>query len=393
MLKPIQSLMPNMGKVKANGGGKKPDKAIKGKSGRRPVEVSFPRDPLKKALKLAESIEKNNAGKAYNRLDLAQSVELSPSSYSYRSLLRSSLRYGLTEGSEKSDRISLTQLGVSIVSPTQEDEINKGLREALLRSPIFKRVFEFFDKKRIPTEELFKNALKREFGLPPEDVEACYDVLKQNMRDYGLIQKIKENDYLQLDKLSPATIGVIQGLEEKSELEAVGGEEEIEETEEVSDLEKKATAPLAQERSKEIFVAHGKNKKPLEQLRAILTQFKVPFRVAIDEPHKGRAISSKVAGLMHQCGSGIFIFTADEETLDVQGDKVLRPSDNVVFELGAGTVIYGDKIVILREEGVSFGSDFTDYGHITFEKDRLDAKALDLIKELIGLGFLQVTPT
>jgi predicted nucleotide-binding protein len=96
---------------------------------------------------------------------------------------------------------------------------------------------------------------------------------------------------------------------------------------------------------------------------------------------------------MKQCTSGIFIFTADEETVDSQGAKLLRPSDNVVFELGAGIVLYGEKIVIFREEGVSFGSDFTDYGHITFERDKLDAKTLDLMRELISLGFLQLTPT
>jgi len=149
----------------------------------------------------------------------------------------------------------------------------------------------------------------------------------------------------------------------------------------------------AKQVTKQIFVAHGKNKKPLEQLKAILTQFKVSFQVAIDEPHKGRPISSKVAQLMRDCTSGIFIFTADEDTKDAQGNSVLRPSDNVVFELGAGIVLYGEKIVIFREEGVLFGSDFTDYGHITFEKDKLDAKAFELMKELIGLGFLQVTPT
>ena len=144
---------------------------------------------------------------------------------------------------------------------------------------------------------------------------------------------------------------------------------------------------------KQIFVAHGKNRRPLEQLKTILSQFKVPFQVAIDEPHKGRAISEKVAQLMQGCTSSIFIFTADEKTTDAQSNEVWRPSDNVVFELGAGTVLYGKKIVIFREDGVSFGSDFTDYGHITFEKDKLDAKALDLIKELIAQGFLQVSPT
>ena len=140
---------------------------------------------------------------------------------------------------------------------------------------------------------------------------------------------------------------------------------------------------------KQIFVAHGKNTKPLEQLKNILNQFKVPYQVAIEEPHKGRVISDKVIQLMRQCTSGIFIFTGDEETKDVEGKTILRLSDNVIFELGAGIMQYGDKIVIFREEGISFGSDFTSYGHITFEKDKLDAKGLDLVKELIGQDFLE----
>ena len=61
--------------------------------------------------------------------------------------------------------------------------------------------------------------------------------------------------------------------------------------------------------------------------------------------------------------------------------------------IGAGSALYGGKIFIFREEGVSLGSDFTEYGNITFEKDKLDAKAFELMKKLIGLGFLQVTPT
>ena len=353
--------------------------------GRRPDEVSFPRDSLKKALKIADSIEKNNAGKPYNMLDLVQSVGLSPGSYSFRSLIRSSGRYGLTEGGEKADRVSLTPLGTSIVAPTEEQEVARGLRDALLKPQLFKRILEFYDKKRIPPEDLFKNALRREFNVLAEDVDACYSILHTNMKDYGLIQSIKGSDYLQLEKLAPAGPEGEEALTSE-ETERAEGEEAAEEPEEMVEV---SSPP----KPKEIFVAHGKSKKPLEQLRTILTQFKVPFRVAVDEPHIGRAISTKVADLMRTSGSGIFIFTADEETIDAHGDKVLRPSDNVVFELGAGTILYGDKIVILREEGVSFGSDFTDYGRITFEKDRLDAKALDLIKELIGLGFLQVTPT
>jgi hypothetical protein len=49
--------------------------------------------------------------------------------------------------------------------------------------------------------------------------------------------------------------------------------------------------------------------------------------------------------------------------------------------------------MILKEDIVTFASDFSDIGYISFEKDKLDTKAADLMVELIGLGFLQVMPT
>jgi predicted nucleotide-binding protein len=145
--------------------------------------------------------------------------------------------------------------------------------------------------------------------------------------------------------------------------------------------------------SKQIFIGHGKNKAPLEQLKRILDRFKVPYKVAIDEPHKGRPISAKVKEIMQSCSSAIFIFTADEEIHDSQGNKIWKPSDNVVYELGAATYLYENKIVILKEEGVTLASDFSDFGYITFQKDDVEAKAMDLIMELIVLGFIKITPT
>ncbi len=344
--------------------------------------IFFPRHTLKEALLIAQTIWNDNAGNPYSRLSLAKSLEISPTGSGFIQLLASSLRYGLTEGSYKSEKITLTALGRSIVAPTADTDVKAKLREALLSPEIFKKVFERFDQKPIPRDEVFKNTLQVDFNIPKDDIKAFFEVWTQNTAQYGLAENIKGTNYLRLDLLAPVAEATDKVPETPSgtKEEAVG--------------EELGQKPQPEKQiPKQIFVAHGKNKRPLEQLKGILTQFKVPFKVAVDEPHKGRPIAEKVAQLMRECTSGIFIFTADEETTDVKGNKVLRPSDNVVFELGAGSLQYGDKIVIFREEGVDFGSDFTSYGHITFEKDKLDAKALDLMKELIGLGFLQVTPT
>lgn len=87
--------------------------------------------------------------------------------------------------------------------------------------------------------------------------------------------------------------------------------------------------------SKAIFVGHGKNHQALERLQRLLTEFKVPFKVAVNEPNLGRPIPVKVREVMLECTSAILIFTRDEEFTDENGKQVWRPSENVVFELGA----------------------------------------------------------
>jgi predicted nucleotide-binding protein len=280
------------------------------------------------------------------------------------------------------------------VAPTADTNLNAELRKALLHSPIFQTVYGWLDRKPIPKEDVFRNTLIKPsdlggFGIPKEDVDEFVRVFMQNIEAYGLADETAQGvKYLRLDKLSPAVV--------------VSEETPPPPVEFQLDLKRSSTSELSTpppstefqpQVPKQIFVAHGKNKKPLDQLEKILNKFKVPYKVAEEEAHIGRPISGKVAQLMRSCTSGIFIFTADEETQDAQGAKVFRPSDNVVYELGAASVLYGKKIVILKEKDVDFASDFSDLGHIPFEKDKLDATAADVMVELIGLGFLEVRPT
>jgi predicted nucleotide-binding protein len=140
-----------------------------------------------------------------------------------------------------------------------------------------------------------------------------------------------------------------------------------------------------------IFIAHGKNKKPLEQLKKVLEQFRIPFKIATEEPNLGRPISGKIREIMEACNCAILIFTADEEFKTAKGEVIWRPSENVVYELGASGYLYDNRLVIMKEESVTFPSNFRDIGYISFEKDQLDAKAMDVLKELIGFGIVKVS--
>lgn len=175
-------------------------------------------------------------------------------------------------------------------------------------------------------------------------------------------------------------ISTIKKADESSAEEEEKGEEE--------DLVEERKLPAL---GQAIFVAHGKNKKPLEQLKKILNEFKIPFKVAIDEPHLGRPISSKVREIMKGCNCAILLFTGDEELKDKNGDTIWRPSENVVYELGATAYLYDNRIVIMKEESVNFPSNFRDIGYISFKKDQLEAKATEVLKELIGFGIVKIS--
>jgi predicted nucleotide-binding protein len=146
------------------------------------------------------------------------------------------------------------------------------------------------------------------------------------------------------------------------------------------------------DRPKPIFIGHGKKKGPLEKVERFLNDFKIPHRIAVQEPNLGRPISAKVKEVMAECGSAILIFTCDERLRNDKGDELWRPSENVVHEFGAASYAYDGRIVVMKEKGLDLPSNFSDIGYIEFEENQMEAKNTDLLRELIGFGLVRVAP-
>ena len=47
--------------------------------------------------------------------------------------------------------------------------------------------------------------------------------------------------------------------------------------------------------------------------------------------------------------------------------------------------------MILKEDTVEFPANFRDLGYISFAKDQLEAKSMDVLKELIGFGIVKIS--
>jgi predicted nucleotide-binding protein len=358
---------------------------------------NYPSLTLLQALEVPRGIQDGASGMPVSKLTLATILDRSPSASQLRDLILASRAYGLTEGGVNGDQFQLTPLG-SEATGADEMAQRDAMRRAVLNVEPFRVFLTSYNGKKIPSSAPLKEFLVASAGVPPEWAEDCIEHLVADARAVGFIREVRGGEYIDLSESTPdATVAGSDALESRTD-----GDEEDEQfgartgaparAADKTDGEQRLQAPSP---AKKVFIAHGKNRTPLEQLKKMLDQFKVKYAVAVDEPNRGRPISTKVANLMRDgCSSAIFIFTADERFLredqDGETTEVWRPSENAVYELGAASILYDRRIVIFKEKQVTFPSDFSDLGYIEFEADQLGMQMGNLFSELVALDILEV---
>jgi predicted nucleotide-binding protein len=137
-----------------------------------------------------------------------------------------------------------------------------------------------------------------------------------------------------------------------------------------------------------VFISHGKTKGPLTDVEEMLRIMGLEPKITVREANLARPVSEKVRTTMKECSAAVFIFTPDETLTDADGKKVYKPSENVLHELGAASVLYDDRVVILKERTIQLPSNVSGLAHIPFDIGSVKATFMDLYKELKGFGLL-----
>jgi len=338
----------------------------------------------KQSLRFLKYWKIKTEGIPYRQWTSPLALGMSPGSSGFRDLLSSSIKYGLTSGSFNQPKVSLENLGKSIAASTSQEARRLALFQAAMRPEPFRRVYDYYKGKKLPDPQFLANTLVREFGASKENVDKFVEVFNANVAYLGLIKESPTGKWLSAEpsQEDPATsngASTTVSLPMPSAAEAPRPKPPAHASSEA--------VPLRNA----IFVGHGKDKGPRGQLEKILTEYRLPFKVAEDEANRGRPISQKVADIMHECGAAILIFTADEEFTNKDGETIYRPSENVIHELGAASVLYGSRIIIFRDSRVQLPTNFRDIGYISFEPNQLAAKVNDLFRELIGFGLIKIS--
>lgn len=351
--------------------------------------------PLDRALKVARAIEHEASGMTTSRLTLAELLDFTPTSRVFRDMVASSRFYGLTTGGVNADEFALADLGTRAASD-DPDESAAALKEAVMNVEPYKAFFDKFKGKKVPTAKPMKEFIVRDANVDDGRADEASAYILSDAKTAGLIRKVKNADWIDLSGTPAPRVDEDEDEEDDADDAHEPELEDLPPDDDGADDDKQDGGKGKRDKAKRprpnaIFVGHGKNKKPRDQLTKILGQYGIPFKVAEDEPNRGRPIPIKVKETMEECGAAILIFSADEELFDKDGNPVWRPSENVVNELGAASIMYDSRIIIFREDTVTLATNYESIGYITFEHDDLTAKANDLFRELIAFGILKVS--
>jgi len=353
------------------------------------MSADFPKFSLEQTLAVPNALQRNG-GMPMTVIDVATAIDRSPGSSTTRQLGFASSAYGLTTGSYKT-KFTMDALGRSIVEPKSTEEKTASLVAAALHPASFKSVFEALKGKKLPEAQFFANTLVRDFDVDPKQSAAYVEIFIKNLRYVGLIKNTPGGEWISSDGVSSEPVkDAVDGTPPGSTI-ADADSDSIEIPSSYLTPPAEPIEPAKPKTPNVIFIGHGKNKTPLNQLTKTLRELNIPHIVAEDEANENRAISKKVRDTMDKCGAAILIFSADEEYFDKDQNPVWKSSSNVDHELGAASVLYGDRVIMFKEESIQLASNFSGTGYISFEKDKLDAKTNELFRELIAMKILRVS--
>lgn len=345
----------------------------------------IPALPLEKARRVASAIAENYASDPTRPLDVASALNVSPTSGPFRTLCGAALGYGLTDGGPNATTIGLTALGRRLETPTEVGEDIAALKEAAQTPTVATKFYAKYDGLALPPQNIAENVLVG-FDVPRDRAADVYGLLIANAEYAGLIKTIKDKKYID----TSGTPAVEPATPEEDLLEPAGAaSEESEDSAAVTPRQASVPDPVRPKNA--IFIGHGGKRGPMEQLVKILNEYSIPHKQAVAEANQGRPIPQKVADVMRDCGAAILVFTADKEYFDKEGNSIWKASENVSHELGAASVLYGDRIVIFKERGIELPSNFSSVGYIEFEPDKLEDKGIELFRELVSMKIVSIS--
>jgi predicted nucleotide-binding protein len=339
-------------------------------------QSDFPLTSLQQAQKIASAIVDNFAGDGGSPPDVALALGTSPTSSAWPALTGAAIAYGLIDGGINANTMKLTSLGKRLVAPEAEGEDLTARREAILRPKVLRDFFERYRRAKFPNDVIASNVLKS-MSLPADRVESGLEIIKDNGRYAGIIRETPTGPFINLD--SPGVPAPTATPEFPAHNSLDASEPAPQETAAAAPASAAApavaptpaTAALAAKANR-VFITHGKQKAIVVQIKELLSFGSFEPVVSVEREATAIPVPEKVFEDMRSCSAGVIHVGAEGKYLDRDGNELTKLNDNVLIEIGAAMALYGKKVILLVERGVTLPSNLQGLYRCEFEGDKLE---------------------
>lgn len=171
----------------------------------------------------------------------------------------------------------------------------------------------------------------------------------------------------------------------ESSINQIGNDStEVEPMLEVIGLESKKTIlPEHEKGKKNVYISHGKNRKFLEPISALLEIADLDAVISIDTESVSKSLSEKILSEMKRCSAAI-IHIEDEMHLKTEnGQDFIQLNPNVLIEIGAALALFDHNFILLVKDGVELPTNLSGLYEVRYSGDTLEASdAIRLIKAI-----------
>jgi predicted nucleotide-binding protein len=138
-----------------------------------------------------------------------------------------------------------------------------------------------------------------------------------------------------------------------------------------------------------VFITHGRS----EDWRHVKSFMENDAGIGLqaielaEQPHGGSAyIGEKLERYADHCSCAVILMSGDDKAFDPNENEEVRARENVIHEIGYFQACLGaDRVILLKEEGVSIPSNILGRGYIPFSKGHIAEVDTPLRRELIEI--------
>jgi predicted nucleotide-binding protein len=220
--------------------------------------------------------------------------------------------------------------------------------------------------------------------LPADRLQSGLEIVMENGRYAGIIRQTPTGPFINLDSPGVPAPTATPALPEPDANEEAGAankaalkisshsEADPRTTQEVTSV---PTPPHFDPKTNRVFISHGKQRAVAAQVKELLAFGNFEPVVSIERESTAIPVPEKVFEDMRSCGAGVIHVSNEGKYLDAEGAEHNKVNDNVLIEIGAVMALYGKKVVLLVEKGVTLPSNLQGLYRCEFEGDRLDYDA------------------